>query len=54
MTTNATTVQLEYVTLPLERIRESTTNPRQRFDDLDELAASIRTHGLLQPILVRP
>jgi ParB/RepB/Spo0J family partition protein len=44
----------EYVTLPLERIRESTTNPRQHFNDLEELAASIRTHGVLQPILVRP
>ncbi len=54
MTTNATAVQPEYVTLPVERIRESATNPRQRFNDLDELAASIRTHGLLQPILVRP
>jgi ParB/RepB/Spo0J family partition protein len=54
MTTSATAVQPEYVTLPLDRIRESTTNPRQRFNDLDELAASIRTHGLLQPILVRP
>ena len=48
MTTNATAVQPEYVTLPLERIRESTTNPRQRFHDLEELAASIRAHGLLQ------
>ena len=54
MTTSATAVQPDYVTLPLDRIRESTTNPRQRFDDLEELAASIRTHGLLQPILVRP
>jgi ParB/RepB/Spo0J family partition protein len=54
MTTNATALQPEIVTLPLERIRESSTNPRQRFGDLDELAASIRTHGLLQPILVRP
>jgi ParB/RepB/Spo0J family partition protein len=54
MTTNATAVQPEYVSLPLERIRESATNPRQRFNDLDELAASIRAHGLLQPILVRP
>jgi ParB family chromosome partitioning protein len=54
MTTSATAVQPEYVTLPLDRIRESTTNPRQRFNDLEELAASIRTHGVLQPILVRP
>ena len=54
MTTSVTAVQPEYVTLPLDRIRESTTNPRQRFNDLEELAASIRTHGVLQPILVRP
>jgi ParB family transcriptional regulator, chromosome partitioning protein len=54
MTTSATAVQAEYVTLPLDRIRESTTNARQRFNDLEELAASIRTHGILQPILVRP
>jgi hypothetical protein len=27
-------------------IRESTTNPRQRFNDLEELAASTRTHGV--------
>jgi hypothetical protein len=54
MTTSATAVQPEYVTLPLDRIRESTTNPRVRFNDLEELAASIRAHGLLQPILVRP
>ena len=54
MTTSATAVQPEYVTLPLDRIRESTTNPRQRFNDPEELAASIRTHGILQPILVRP
>jgi hypothetical protein len=49
MTTSATAVQPESVTLPLDRIRESTTNPRQRFDDLEELAASIRTHGESNP-----
>jgi ParB/RepB/Spo0J family partition protein len=54
MTTSATAVQPEHVTLPIDRIRESTTNPRQRFNDLEELAASIRTYGLLQPVLVRP
>jgi ParB/RepB/Spo0J family partition protein len=54
MTTGATAVQPTYVTLPIERIHESTTNPRQLFNDLQELAASIRTHGVLQPILVRP
>jgi len=42
--------------IPLERIRESKTNPRRTFDEtkLMELAANIKLHGVLQPILVRP
>jgi ParB family transcriptional regulator, chromosome partitioning protein len=42
--------------IPLERIRESRTNPRRTFDEtkLMELAANIKLHGVLQPILVRP
>lgn len=44
--------------LPITDIHESAllTNPRATFDQdaLDELAASIRLHGVLQPILVRP
>ena len=42
--------------IPLERIRESKTNPRSHFDQakLAELAENIRQHGVLQPILVRP
>lgn len=42
--------------LPLERIRESKTNPRSQFDQpkLAELAENIRQHGVLHPILVRP
>jgi ParB family transcriptional regulator, chromosome partitioning protein len=32
---------------------EPSTNPRRRLRDIDELAASIRDHGLLQPLLVR-
>src|SRR5271170_8392862 len=41
--------------LPLDRIRESKTNPRRTFDEtkLAELAGNIRQHGVLQPILVR-
>src|SRR2546427_7977884 len=40
----------------LGQIRPSKANPRRRTDDsaLAELAASIRAHGVLQPILVRP
>jgi ParB family transcriptional regulator, chromosome partitioning protein len=42
--------------LAIDTIHESTTNPRRTFDDakLQELADSIRQHGLIQPITVRP
>jgi ParB family transcriptional regulator, chromosome partitioning protein len=42
--------------IPLDRIRESTTNPRRVFDEtkLREFADNIRLHGVLQAILVRP
>ena len=42
--------------IPLDRIRESNTNPRRAFDEgtLRELAANIKLHGVLQAILVRP
>jgi ParB family chromosome partitioning protein len=41
--------------IPLEKIRESRTNPRGYFDQakLAELAENIRQHGVLQPIIVR-
>jgi ParB family chromosome partitioning protein len=43
-------------TIPLDRIRPGKYQPRSRMDEtsLDELAASIRAQGLMQPILVRP
>jgi len=46
----------EYRNLPLNVLIESTTNPRRVFEDLamQELAASIRTQGILSPLLVRP
>src|SRR6201998_1923743 len=42
--------------IPLEKIRESKTNPRTQFDQakLAELAENIGQHGVLQPILLRP
>ena len=42
--------------LAIDTIHESTTNPRRTFDEskLRELAESIRHHGLIQPITVRP
>lgn len=43
-------------TLPLEDILPNPRQPRRNFSDkaLEELAASIRSQGLLQPLLVRP
>jgi len=46
----------EYRELPLALLNESKTNPRRAFDEtsLKELAASIRSQGVLSPLLVRP
>jgi ParB family chromosome partitioning protein len=43
-------------TLPVQAIRPGRYQPRTRMDQtaLGELAASIRTQGLMQPLLVRP
>ena len=42
--------------LPLEKVQPNPSQPRMTWhqDTLQELAASIREHGVLQPILVRP
>jgi ParB family transcriptional regulator, chromosome partitioning protein len=42
--------------IPLEAVVPNSKQPRRRFDSaaLESLAASIRTYGLLQPIVVRP
>ena len=46
----------EFQYIAVDTIRESITNPRRTFDEckLGELAESIRTNGLIQPITVRP
>ena len=43
-------------TLPIEFIDRNPRNPRRDFreEDLEELAASLRAHGIVQPIVVRP
>jgi ParB-like nuclease domain len=53
MNTNTAT---EYRNLPLAVLSESATNPRRIFEDsaLKELAESIRSQGVLSPLLVRP
>jgi ParB family chromosome partitioning protein len=45
----------EYVNVPLAELVESSTNPRKTFDDerLEELAESIRSKGVLSPLLAR-
>ena len=55
MTTSVQT-QSDYRDLPLDWLVVSPTNPRKTFDKdaMQELAASIRENGVLQPLLVRP
>lgn len=42
--------------VPVEFLRPSARNPRRNFgeDDLEDLTASVRERGILQPIIVRP
>lgn len=54
-TSNSPTMA-EVKNIPTREIKPSPRNPRKTFDEsaIKELAASIRQHGLLQPITVRP
>lgn len=49
-------VEESAVTLPIDEIEPNRGQPRKTFDEtaLAELADSIRAHGVLQPLLVRP
>lgn len=46
--------RVEYI--PVDRIRAGPCQPRQALDsqELEDLAESVRSHGILQPIVVRP
>lgn len=46
----------QLVTLPLDRLRIAPWNARKTYDpaSIEELAASIREHGIQSPLLVRP
>ncbi|MBC7765212.1 MAG: nucleoid occlusion protein [Hyphomonadaceae bacterium] len=47
--------KMEFVQLPVDRIRPNPYQPRKVFDHiaLEELAASIKVHGVMQPVTVR-
>ena len=48
------TARAGFAEIPVDRLRPNPRQPRNHFDDeaLEELAASIRRHGVLQPLLV--
>ena len=52
----ATAATAEYQDIPIEKLHPSKLNPRKHFDKkrMAELEASVRTHGVMTPILVRP
>lgn len=41
-------------TVPIDQLWESPTNPRRHFEALEDLAASIKEHGVIVRLLVRP
>jgi len=45
----------DFRTLAIDQLRESPTNPRRTFNEakLQELAQSIRSQGILVPLIVR-
>jgi ParB family chromosome partitioning protein len=51
----AATPGKQLLSLPVEALERNPDQPRKRFDEakLEELAASIRQHGVVEPILVR-
>jgi len=52
---NVTSLPRTYFQAPIEEIAPSPEQPRRRFGEaeLEELAASIRAHGVIQPLIVR-
>src|SRR6185295_9760741 len=53
-TAAAPTVAQELEYLERDKLRPSPTNPRKKFTGIDELAASIKVHGIIKPLLARP
>lgn len=46
--------QQQFVTIPLDLLLFSESNPRQEMRGINELAENIRQYGVLEPIVVRP
>jgi ParB family transcriptional regulator, chromosome partitioning protein len=46
----------DVIAIPIREIMPNAQQPRTRFDEvaLDELAESIRAHGVIQPIIIQP
>ena len=40
--------------IPVHQIREHGANPRRQVGDITDLTASIKAHGLLEPLVVAP
>lgn len=55
-TLEAPAKDLQYITVPTDSIVIGTFNPRHTFDEarMEELTASVRAKGVLEPLLVRP
>jgi ParB/RepB/Spo0J family partition protein len=49
-----TDVATEIIGASIDQITPSKSNPRKSFKGIDELAASVRVHGVISPLLVRP
>jgi ParB family transcriptional regulator, chromosome partitioning protein len=56
ITSSTSAEQPRHETIPLDSISPNPMQPRRRFNEesLQELAESLKEHGLVQPIIVRP
>jgi len=56
ITTSGSAEQPRHEMVPIDSISPNPAQPRRRFNEesLEELAASLKEHGLVQPIIVRP
>ncbi len=46
-------IDVASIEINIDEIHENPNNPRSRIDNVDDLKASIKAHGLMQPIVVR-